>query len=110
MRVHRNDQVVVVRGKDRGKQGRVLIVHPKIQRVTVETVNIMKRHVKPSPTLRQAGIIEQPSPLAVSNLKVICNKCGKATRVAYKVIQVTEGGQTRREKVRTCKKCHEQIG
>ncbi|MCH8192167.1 MAG: 50S ribosomal protein L24 [Chloroflexi bacterium] len=110
MRVQRNDQVVVLRGKDRGKQGRVLEVNVKSGRVIVESINIVKRHVKPSPNLRQAGIVEQPSPMSVSNVKVICDKCNRATRVGHNVLQIDEGGRPKRERVRICKRCHEQIG
>ncbi len=110
MNVHRNDQVVVITGKDRGKRGRVLEADPKQARVLVEGVNVMKRHVRPTATMRQAGIVEKPGFMAVSKVMVICDKCGKATRVAHQVLQLQEGGATQRDRVRICKRCKQQIG
>jgi large subunit ribosomal protein L24 len=100
MHVHREDTVLVLIGKDRGKKGRVIRLFPKIEKALVEKVNMVKRHTRPNQQLPQGGILEKESPIHISNLKVVCTKCGKATRVAHKALA---GGK----KVRVCKKCGE---
>lgn len=105
MDIRRNDTVIVLRGKDRGKRGRVLKVNLKTERAIVEAVNLVKKHVKPNPNVRQAGIVERPGFLAVSNLKLVCPKCSKASRVGHKVLP----NETGHRNVRICKACNEQI-
>ena len=100
MDVHREDNVKVLAGKDRGKSGRVIRVFPKLERVLVEKVNLVKRHTRPSQEVPQGGIVEKESPIHVSNLMVICGKCGKPTRVGHK--KLADG-----KKFRACKKCGE---
>ncbi len=100
-KIKREDFVVVIAGKDRGKKGKVLRVIPKKQRVVVEGVNIVKKHQKPTATTA-GGIIEKPAPIHVSNVMLVCPKCGKATRVGFTFL---EDGS----KVRKCKKCGEII-
>jgi len=100
MQVHREDTVVVLAGKDRGKQGRVLRVFPKEGRVLVEKVNMVKRHTRPNDKVPQGGIVEKEATLHHSNLMVVCGKCGKPTRVGHK--NLADG-----KKVRLCKKCGE---
>ncbi len=100
MHVHRDDNVKVLAGRDKGKTGRVIRVFPKGERVLVEKVNLVKRHTRPNQQVPQGGIVEKESPVHVSNVMVVCNKCGKPTRVAHKTLS---SGQ----KVRLCKKCHE---
>ena len=109
MKIHRNDTVVVVKGKDKGKTGRVIAVYTAKNRLLIEGVNLIKKHVKPSPNLRQAGIVQQPGPLALPNVKLLCTKCGKAVRPGYQVLEVQESGEARRQKVRVCNKCHQHI-
>ena len=109
MKIRRNDTVLVVRGKDRGKRGRVLQAFPERKRILIEGVNLMKRHVRPSPTVRQAGIVEQPGKIAISNVKLVCTKCGKAVRIGLRVIHMEEGGEAKRRIVRVCKSCNEEI-
>lgn len=100
MHVHREDTVVVLTGKDRGKKGRVIRVMTKADKVLVEKINMVKRHTRPNQELPQGGIVEKEAPIHVSNLQVICSKCGKPTRIAHKTLA---GGQ----KTRACKKCGE---
>ncbi len=100
-KIKREDFVVVIAGKDRGKKGKVLRVIPKKQRVVVEGVNIVKKHQKPTATTA-GGIIEKPAPIHVSNVMLVCPKCGEATRVGFTFL---EDGS----KVRKCKKCGEII-
>ncbi len=100
MHVHREDTVLVLAGKDRGKKGRVIKVLIKADKVLVEKVNMVKRHTRPNQELPQGGIVEKEAPIHVSNLQVICSKCGKPTRIAHKTLS---SGQ----KSRSCKKCGE---
>ncbi len=100
MHVHREDTVLVLTGKDRGKKGRVIRLFPKAEKALVEKINMVKRHTRPNQQMPQGGIVEKESPIHVSNLQIVCSKCGKATRIAHKVLA---SGQ----KTRACKKCGE---
>jgi large subunit ribosomal protein L24 len=97
--VKKNDTVMVTVGKDKGKTGKVLRINQKTDRVIVEKVNIIKRHVRPSQKSK-GGIMERESPIAISNVMVYCEKCSKPVRVGNKML---EDGK----KVRYCKKCNE---
>ena len=98
--IKKNDTVKVIAGKDKGKNGKVLRVIAKKDRVIVEKINMIKRHMKPSQQTRQGGILEKESPIHVSNLMLICSKCTDPTRVGYKTLDDER-------KVRYCKKCQE---
>lgn len=100
-RIHKDDKVMVVAGKDKGKIGKVLKVLRKKDRILVEKVNMVKRHTKANPYAQQAGgIIEKEAPIHASNVMLMCDACATATRVGYRH---TEDGK----KVRFCKKCNE---
>lgn len=101
-RIRRNDIVRVIRGKDRGKVGKVIRVLPDKKKVIVEKVNMVKRHVRPSDANPQGGIIEKESPIFITNVMIMCDRCNKPVRVGYKI---TDGG----EKFRYCKICEEVI-
>lgn len=100
--VKKEDMVLVLSGKDRGKKGKVLSVNPSTNQVLVEGVNMSTKHKKPKSRYQQGGIIHQESPVNSSNIMLVCDKCGKPTKVAKKIL---DNGQ----KVRTCKKCDEII-
>jgi len=100
--IKKDDQVVVISGKEKGKQGRVLSVLPRKNRLIIEQVNIIKRHMKPSRKYTQGGIIEKEAPLHISNIMLICPRCQKPTRISN---QILEDGR----KMRACKKCKEVI-
>lgn len=100
MKIRKNDTVLIISGKDRGKKGKTLDVFPKEQRIVVEGVNIRKKHIRPRKTGEKGQIVETPAPIHASNVKLICSKCGKATKVEYKI---TEG-----KKCRVCKKCSQE--
>ncbi|MCD6320174.1 MAG: 50S ribosomal protein L24 [Candidatus Desulfofervidaceae bacterium] len=102
LHVKRDDKVMVIAGKEKGKIGKVLRVFPEKQRVIVEKINMVKRHARPSPTTGQGGIIEKEAPIHVSNVMIMCDKCMEPVRVGRKVL---EDGR----KVRYCKKCGEII-
>lgn len=100
MHVHREDTVLILTGKDQGKKGRVIRLFPKVEKALVEKINMVKRHTRPNQQLPQGGIMEKESPIHISNLQVICSKCGKATRINHKVLASGK-------KARLCKKCGE---
>ncbi|MDR1489985.1 MAG: 50S ribosomal protein L24 [Desulfovibrio sp.] len=107
-RIHKDDVVMVIAGKDKGKVGRVLKVLHKKDRVLVEKVNIYIRHTRPNPQLQQpGGRIEKEMPLHVSNVMVQCPVCNKVTRVGYRYLEEMKDGQSARRRVRFCKKCNE---
>jgi large subunit ribosomal protein L24 len=102
MRIRRGDTVLVIAGKDKGKSGRVERDFPSENRVLVEGINMVTRHVRARPEVRQAGRIQQESPIHVSNVMLMCNKCSKPTRA--KVNYLEDG-----RKVRACLQCKETI-
>lgn len=85
LHVKTGDTVVVLSGKDKGKQGKVLEVSPKEKKVIVENINIATKHVKPRMMGQQGGIVKCEAPMYASKVMVVCPKCGKPTRVGYKV-------------------------
>jgi large subunit ribosomal protein L24 len=101
-RVKKDDVVMVISGKDRGKKGKVLKTYPSEKKVIVEGVNFTKKHQRPTNQYREGGIIERESPIYVSKVLVVCPNCDKPTRIAHKML---EDGS----KVRACKKCGEII-
>ncbi len=102
MKIRKNDTVLVIAGKDRGKKGKVRFAYPKDERVLVEGINFIKRHTRAVGQVRQAGIIEREEPIHVSNVMLVCSKCNHPTRVGFRFL---EDGK----KVRVCKVCHEVI-
>lgn len=101
MKIRKNDTVVVISGKDRGKKGKVHFALPKEDKVLVEGVNMIKRHMRPGKA-RQAGIVEREAPMPVCKVMLQCNKCNKLTRVGFRFLE--EG-----KKVRVCRVCREVI-
>lgn len=97
MIVKKGDQAVVISGKEKGKKGKVAQVIPTTGKVVIENVNVVSRHKKPRSAQEKGGIMKKAAPIDASNVMVVCPACGKATRVAHKVI---DG-----EKARVCKKC-----
>ncbi|MDQ0232976.1 50S ribosomal protein L24 [Metabacillus malikii] len=101
MHVKKGDKVMVISGKDKGKQGVVLAAYPKKDRVLVEGINVVKKHSKPSQVNPQGGILNQEAPIHVSNVMPLDPKSGEPTRVGYKVV---DG-----KKVRVAKKSGETL-
>lgn len=101
MKIKKDDQVIVISGKYRGKKGKVLKVLPKKDKIVVEGVNLVKKHVRPKKSGEKGQVVEMPAPLHVSNLKLICSRCNKPTRTGFK----TSG----KNKYRICKKCSKEI-
>jgi len=98
MKIKKGDKVKVMTGKDKGKEGKVERVYKKSGKVLVANINLYKRHVKKSDKIPQGGIIDVPRPLDVAKVMLICPKCGKLTRVGFKV--------EKDKKYRICKKCN----
>ena len=101
LKIKKNDTVVVLSGKDKGKQGKVLGTVPGSLKVVVEGINMVTCHVKPRRQGEEGGIVKREAAIYASKVQVVCPKCGKGTRVASKV----EDGK----KVRICKKCGAQL-
>ena len=102
MSIRKDDTVIVLSGKDKGKQGKVLEVQPKAGKVIVEKVNVVSRHTKPRKQGEQGGIIKKEAPIYTCKVQRVCPKCSKPTRPAHKVL--ADG-----KKVRICKKCGAEI-
>jgi large subunit ribosomal protein L24 len=97
--IRKNDNVLVITGKNRGARGRVLKVDPTKNRLVVEGVNMIKRHTKPNPQKNiKGGVVEREASVHASNVQLLCPECGKQTRVGRKIL-----GDGR--KVRICRKC-----
>ena len=101
MNIRKDDKVIVLSGKDKGKEGKVLSADPKGGKVTVEGVNLASKHQKPRKQGEEGGIIKINTPIYACKVQLVCPKCGKATRVAHKLV---DG-----KKVRVCKKCGAEI-
>ncbi len=102
MKVRKNDKVIVITGKDKGKSGKVLRAHPKLGKVVVEGVNIITKHVRPRNENEKGQKAYFPGKLDVSKVMVLCPKCGKATRVGYRKVE-----SAKQKNERMCKKCHQ---
>jgi large subunit ribosomal protein L24 len=96
----KNDKVIVLTGKEKGKIGTILKVDLEKKRAVVEKINMVKRHTRPGPKNAQGGIIEKEAPIHISNLMMVCSKCAESTRIGMRIL---EDGT----KSRICKKCNE---
>lgn len=101
MKIKKGDTVLIISGKDRGRKGKVLRSLPSKESVLVEGINLRKKHVRPKRADEKGQIVELPTPLDISNVKLICPKCKKATKVRYKI--------EKERKYRVCKKCGQAI-
>jgi len=102
MKIRKNDTVLVITGKDKGKKGKVRFAYPKDKRVIVEGINFIKKHSRARGRVRQAGIIDLEAPIHVSNVMLLCDKCNHPVRIGSHFL---EDGR----KVRICRSCHEVI-
>ncbi len=101
MRIKKGDQVQIIAGKDKGKKGKVLRTLPSMEKIVVEGLNMMKKHVRPRREREQGQRVEIAAPMPVSNAMLICPNCGKMTRVGYVVSE--------QRKSRVCKKCNKEM-
>lgn len=102
MQIRKNDSVMVIAGRERGKTGKVLRVLPDKDKVIVEKINLVKRHSKPRGPQQAGGIIEKEAPLHASNIMMMCDKCNAPVRIGHKTLG--DG-----KKVRVCRRCNEAI-
>ena len=102
MRLRTEDTVLVIKGRDRGKQGRIQRVDLKNSKLLVEGVNVALRHTKPTAGVRQGGIIQKEMPIQACNVMLICTHCSKPTRIGYQTL--ADG-----TKARLCNRCREVI-
>jgi len=102
VKIRRDDTVLVISGKDKGKRGKVRRVLPDEGRLMVGGINMIKRHSRTRGVARQAGIIEREAPLSISKVMLICSKCDRPVRVGFRSL---EDGR----KVRICHSCEEVI-
>ncbi|KPK01090.1 MAG: 50S ribosomal protein L24 [Nitrospira bacterium SG8_35_4] len=100
--IKKNDTVLVISGDSKGKRGRVLSIESSKNRLVIESINMVKKHMKPSKKYQQGGIIEREAPVSLSNVMLLCTKCDKPTRIGNTIL---ENGK----KIRSCKKCGEVI-
>ncbi|PJE57598.1 MAG: 50S ribosomal protein L24 [Candidatus Portnoybacteria bacterium CG10_big_fil_rev_8_21_14_0_10_38_18] len=101
MKIKKGDTVLITSGKDKGKTGKVIEVFPKDQRIMVEGINVVKKHVKAKKSGEKGQRVEVPRPFNVSNVKLICPKCKKPSRIGARIIE--------KKKYRICKKCNQEI-
>ena len=102
MRIRKGDTVLVIVGKEKGRKGRIDRIIPSKNRVVVEGLNMVIRHMRPRPDVRQAGRVQKESPIHVSNVMLICNKCEEPSRIRVSFLED-------RRKVRVCLRCRETI-
>lgn len=101
MKIKKGDTVKMLSGKDKNKSGKIIKVQPYLERVVVEGLNTVKRHMRPKKQGEQGQVIDKPRAVAVAKVMLVCGKCKKATRIGFKI----EG----ENKIRTCKKCGAQV-
>jgi large subunit ribosomal protein L24 len=104
--IKKGDKVKILAGKDRGKTGKVLQIFVSENRASVEGLNLLIKHMRPRKKGEQGQRIEFPAPLNISNLMIVCPKCGKASRTGAKIVSSEQG---RKKKYRVCKKCKQTI-
>ena len=102
-KIRKNDLVMIVTGRERGKTGKVMRVLPDEGRVVVERLNIVKRHSKPKGATSPGGIVEKEAAISISNVMIMCDRCNAPVRIG---IKIADDG----EKTRVCRRCGETLG
>ncbi len=102
LKIKKNDKVEIIKGKDKGKTGKVLRMESITNRLYVGGTNIISKHTRQKDQSKPGGIIKKEGPIKISNVMLVCPNCGKPARVGF---EVKDSG----EKVRICKKCNQQI-
>lgn len=100
MKIKKDDTVLIIKGRDRGRKGKVLQALPQKGKIIVEGINLIKKHIRPKKAGQKGEKVEIPAALAISKAKLICSKCSQPTRVGYKI--------TKSGKLRICKKCEQE--
>ena len=101
MKIKKGDTVLITAGKDKGRTGKIIKALPKEMKILVEGINLKKKHVRPKKEGEKGQVVDIPAVMDASNVKIICPKCGKATRIGYSA--------NKEEKNRICKKCKQII-
>ncbi len=101
MKIKKGDQILIIKGKDKGRKGKIVRVNPDNKKIVVEGLNLRKKHVKPKKQGEKGQIVEIAYPLPAANVKLLCPSCQKATRVGYKL--------DKDKKYRICQKCKQTI-
>jgi large subunit ribosomal protein L24 len=115
MKIKKGDNVLIIAGKDKGRTGKIMKALPKELKILVEGINLKKKHVRPKKEGEKGQVVEIPAPLDISNVKIICKNCGKATRIGYKTVptesRILDGKAIGKKDVknRICKKCKQII-
>jgi large subunit ribosomal protein L24 len=102
VQIRKNDSVMVIAGKERGKTGKVLRVLPEKNALIIERISIVKRHTKPRGPQQTGGIVEKEAPINVSNVMMMCDKCNAPVRIGHK--DLADG-----KKIRICRRCNEAL-
>ncbi len=105
MNIKKNDNVKIIAGKDKGKTGKVLQIFREDNRVSVEGLNLLIKHLRPSRQGEKGQRVEFPAPLNISNVMLVCPSCGKPTRVAHKFEVIDKNGIKKNKKLRMCQRC-----
>ncbi len=106
MKIKKDDTILIIKGKDKGKKSKVLRTYPKEYKILAENINIKKKRKRGRKEGEKGQTVEISAPFFASKAKIICPKCGKLTRIGYKIKSGKESG---REKTRVCKKCEKEI-
>ena len=109
MKLKKGDTVLIISGKDKGRTAKILKSLPKELKVLVEGINIKQKHIRPKKEGEKGQVIKIPLPMDVSNTKFLCPKCGKASRIGYKIIGDHSNLSGQAKKLRICKKCRSEI-
>lgn len=105
MNIKKGDKVKILKGKDKGKTGKILQIFSNKNKASLEGLNLLIKHMRPRRQGEKGQRIEFPAPLDVSNVILVCPKCDKPTRVNHKTIEIMSAGKKKEKKVRVCKKC-----
>lgn len=108
MKFKKGDEIIITAGKDKGKKAKIEKTYPKADTVLLPGLNIFKRHLKKRDEQHPGGIISFPRPLSVGNIQLLCPKCGKPTRIGFK-IEKTSRSASGGKKIRICRKCKSKI-
>lgn len=109
MDIKKGDNVIMLTGKDRGKKAKVLFVFPAENKVVVEGLNTVKRHQRAKRQGQKGQIVNKERAVSVSNVQIVCSKCGKPTRIGHKVEILSAQAGKKKNKVRICKSCGAEI-
>ncbi|HUV42699.1 MAG TPA: 50S ribosomal protein L24 [Patescibacteria group bacterium] len=109
MKIRKGDSVIVLKGKDKGRKGKIEKIFPKTNKVLIPGINVYKKHARKQSEKKPGGIIEIVKPLFVANVALFCPKCKKPTRVGYRIEQKSGKVHSKAVKTRICRKCQATI-